>query len=197
MDNKFDNDKELLKKYLNGDELAFEALVKKYTKLIYFFIFRQVKDPQLSEDLTQETFIKVWKNLRKFDFDKSFKTWIFKIAKNLTIDYFRKFKFKEIPFSFFEDEKGFNPVIERIRNPQPLPNQALETKEIKDYVKNLVFELPSTYQQIIYMHYELELSFNEIAEILDKSVNTVKSWHRRALLRLKKIIATKSAPNLP
>lgn len=199
MNNDFNtnDDEVLLKNYLNGDELAFEALIKKYSRLIYFFIFYQTKDSQLSEDLTQETFIKAWKNIRKFDFDKSFRAWIFKIARNTTIDYFRKFRSKEIPFSFFEDEKGFNPVTEKLRDPQPLPNQVLELKEVKDYVKNLVSELPFNYQQIIYMHYELGLSLSEIAKILDKSVNTVKSWHQRALLRLKKALAAKNASDLP
>lgn len=75
MNNKLNtnDDKELLKKYLNGDEFAFEILIKKYSRVIYFFIFHQTKDSQLSEDLTQETFIKVWKNIKKFNFDKSFK----------------------------------------------------------------------------------------------------------------------------
>lgn len=189
------DDKEAIKKFLNGDEFAFESLIKKYTQLIYFFIFRHTNDHQLAEDLTQETFIKVWKKLRKFDIDKNFKNWLFKIAQNVTIDYFRKYKSKEVPFSFFEDKNGFNPIIEKTRDPQPLPDKILETKENQNYVRNLIAELPFVYQQIIYMHYELGLTFTEIAEILGKSVNTIKSWHRRALLKLRKIIVTKNAPN--
>lgn len=190
-----DDDHGLIKKYFEGDEFAFEILIKKYSQVIYFFIFRQVKDHQLSEDLTQETFIKAWKNLKEFDLDKSFKTWIFKIAKNVTIDYFRKFRHKEIPFSFFEDEKGFNPILEKLSSPQPLPDQILAVKETQTYVKNLISKLPLLYQEIIYMHYETGLTLKEIAEILNKPLNTVKSWHRRALLQLKKMILSKNAPN--
>ena len=86
------NDKAIIYEYLKGDQRALEFLVKKYIKPIYSFVYRNVGDVEAAEDITQEVFIRVWKNIRRFDLNKDFKPWIFQIAKNASIDYLRKRK---------------------------------------------------------------------------------------------------------
>jgi RNA polymerase sigma-70 factor (ECF subfamily) len=105
-------DKKLIQQYLKGDEKSLEVLIAKYLKLIYSFVYKNVGDQASAEDITQESFIKVWKNIKKFDQKKNFKPWLFQIAKNTSIDFLRKKK--SIPFSRFENEKGQNVMVESI-----------------------------------------------------------------------------------
>jgi len=86
------SDKKLIKQYLHGDEKSLGFLIKRYLKPIYNFVYRYVSEAASAEDITQETFVKVWKNLNKFDQRKHFKTWIFCLAKNTAIDFLRKKK---------------------------------------------------------------------------------------------------------
>jgi RNA polymerase sigma-70 factor (ECF subfamily) len=98
-------DLKLIKQYLAGDEKSLDVLVKRYLKIIYGYSYRNVGNSADAEDITQETFLKVWKNIKKFDQSKSFKSWIFTIAKNTSIDYLRKKK--SVPFSRFETTRSF------------------------------------------------------------------------------------------
>ena len=87
------NDEQLIAEYLSSEkEEVFRALLNKYTKPVYNFIRQMVRNPTEAEDITQEVFIKVWKNLKKYKLGQNFKTWLFIIAKNSTIDFLRKKK---------------------------------------------------------------------------------------------------------
>ena len=90
-------EEQLVRDYLKGDENSLEILIGQYLKPIYSFIYRYVGNASEAEDITQEVFVRVWKNLKKFDQNKKFKTWIFGIAKNASIDWLRK---KISAFSF-------------------------------------------------------------------------------------------------
>ncbi len=91
MKDNFDlNDKQLVQKFLDGSDEAFEELVGRYLKPIYNFLYQFTKDPDSLDDLTQETFIKVWRNIRKFDRSKNFRVWIYAIAKNKAYDFLKK-----------------------------------------------------------------------------------------------------------
>lgn len=116
-------DKKLIQKYLAGDEAAFSELLKKYLKPVYNFLHRLTSDHSALDDLTQATFIKAWKNIKKFDPNRSFKTWIFTIAKNTAYDYFKKKK--TIPFASFTDAEGTN-KLENISDTDILPLELLE-----------------------------------------------------------------------
>ncbi len=96
-----DSDQKLIANYLAGDEKSLEILINRYLRPIYSFVYRHVGNGEVAEDITQEVFVKVWRNLKKFDQNKSFKTWIFTIAKNTSFDFFKKKK--AIPFSELEN----------------------------------------------------------------------------------------------
>jgi len=174
---------ELIKQYLKGDEKALEVLISKYLKLIYSFVYNNVGSAESAEDITQEVFVKVWKNLKKFDQKKDFKPWIFHIAKNTAIDFLRKKK--SIPFSRFENEKGQNPLVENIA---ATPVNIIGKLSDKETVITAMEGLTEKEQKIITMRHTDGMSFKEIAEAFDESINTVKSRYRRVLGNLRKNI---------
>ncbi|MCX6721516.1 MAG: RNA polymerase sigma factor [Candidatus Staskawiczbacteria bacterium] len=181
-------DKKLIQQYLKGDEKSLEMLIGKYIKPIYSFVYKNVGNQAAAEDITQEVFIKIWKNIKKFDQRKSFKPWLFQIAKNSSIDYLRKKK--SIPFSRFENEEGQNALIENIK---AAPLNLVENLSDKRVLASAMEGLGKNEQKIINLRHVEGLSFKQIAEIFEESINTVKSRYRRTLSGLRKNIE-KSAP---
>lgn len=181
-------DNKLIEDFFSGDERAFENLVEKYLKPIYNFIHQLSKNKSVVDDLTQETFLKAWKNIKQFDKSKNFKTWLFTIAKNTTYDYFKKKK--EIPFSFFEDEDGSN-KLENISEEKKLPDEILYENDLKEDLEANLNKIPEKYKLILVLHYKEGFSLSEISQILKIPYNTAKSSHARALKRLKEVILSK------
>ena len=180
------SDEQLIANYFAGDEKSLEVLILRYLKSIYNFVYRYVNDEHEAEDITQEVFLKMWRNLKKFKKGKNFKTWLFTIAKNTAIDFLKKKKI--IPFSEFEKEDGENKFIETLVDPAPSLDEIFEKTEIDEKIYNAINQLPLKYQIVLFLYYNDQLTFQEIAEILGESINTVKSRHRRALFILKKIL---------
>lgn len=181
------SDKQLITDYLKGDEKALEVLIKRYLKPIYSFTFRFIGNSHEAEDITQEVFVKVWRNLKKFDSQKSFKTWIFSIAKNLSIDWLRKKK--ALPFSNFENEEGKNTFVEKFTDSTSLPDKIFERAGIAQMLNTAIGQLSLKYRMILFLRYNDHFSFREIAEVSGESINTIKSRHRRALIQLKKLLS--------
>lgn len=179
------DDNQLISKVLDGDEEMFAEIVNIYLKAIYNFVYRLAGDRDAAEDLTQETFVKAWKNLKRFDQGRSFKTWLFTIAKNTTFDWLKKKK--EIPFSTFTDEEGES-WLENVADENILPDEILERKNIAEELDIILQKLPPHYRAILLLHHKEDFSLHEIAEILGEPYNTIKSRHQRGILRLKKAL---------
>lgn len=180
------NDKELVSKYLEGDESTLELLIGRYLKPIYSFIYRLVGNSQDAEDISQEVFLKVWKNIKKYDNSKSFKTWLFTIAKNTAYDSLRKKK--EIVFSDFENDDSENGLEDSLVSSEILPELALIKEEDVVALEEAIKKLPPDYRTVLLLKETEELTFEEIGDILNKPMNTVKSHYRRSLLSLKKLL---------
>jgi RNA polymerase sigma-70 factor (ECF subfamily) len=180
------SDSQLIENYLAGDENGLELLVRRYLNSIYSFSRRLTNDAGAAEDITQEVFIKVWKNLKKFDREKSFKAWIFKIARNTAIDYLRKKKI--LAFSDIENEDGENMAIENISDPAPLPDEIFDRQNLKEELETAIKKLPLIFQTVIILHGLEELTFQEISDVLGEPVNTVKSRYLRGLSKLRESI---------
>jgi RNA polymerase sigma-70 factor, ECF subfamily len=180
------SDQQLIADYLTGDEQSLELLIKQYLKPIHSFVYRYVGSTPEAEDITQEVFIRVWRNLKKFDQDKSFKTWIFSIAKNASLDFLKKRK--TIPFSEFENEDGENMITETFVDPSPLPHELLERAGMAQVLTSAMEKLSPKYRMVLFLRYNDHFNFREIAESLGEPLNTVKSRHRRALVMLKKLL---------
>ncbi len=179
------SDNELIIAYKNGEDEALRELVRHHLPNVYRFIFRMIGDAHAAEDLFQDTFIKIWKNLRRFDATKPFRTWTFAIAKNVAIDYLRKKK--HIIFSEIENEDG-REISETVPDIQPLPPEILERADLADRLKNALAELSPETRSIVLMHETEDMTFQEIADALEKPMNTIKSRYRRALLVLRGLL---------
>src|SRR3989338_10910855 len=123
------SDKELIETYFSGDEMSLELLIVRYLGAIFRFVRSIIHVQEDSEDITQEIFVKAWRNLARFDREKSFKTWLLAIAKNTSLDYLRKKK--PLLFSKFEDEQGRNILRETLQDTKPSPHAHAESQEFR------------------------------------------------------------------
>ncbi len=180
-------DEQLVTNYLKGDEKALEVLIKRYLKPIYSFTFRFVGNPQEAEDITQEAFVKAWRKLKKFNSGRgNFKTWIFTIAKNTCLDWQKKKR--AVPFSVLDNEdKGFS-FTEVIKDSASLPNELLEKQDVTITLNKAIKSLSPRYRMVLFLRYNEHFTFREIGEVLEESINTVKSRHRRGIVLLKKLL---------
>ena len=177
----------LISESLAGDEKAFEELLSPYLSPVYSFVLSLTHDVLMAEDVTQETCIKVWKHLGRFDAERSFKTWIFAIAKNTAFDALKKKR--DLPFSAFfrgEDEGVEESWSDRIADEAPLADEVLARAESVELLEQKLQTLPEGFQQILQLRYREDFSLQEISEILGEPYNTIKSRHGRAIFSLKK-----------
>ena len=184
------SDEELARAYIKGDNEALNALIARYLNSVYNFIFKYVHNEYAAEDVTQEVFLKLWKNINKYDAKYKFKTWLYTIAKNTALDHLKKKGL--IAFSDMvsvENEDGFyDPAL---TTTDFLPEKILEKIEDVSMINHAVKTLSPKYREVLTLYYNSELNFREIAQLLKESINTVKTRHRRALLTLKKQLFNK------
>ncbi len=180
-------DEKLVQIYLKGDEKALEELVRRYLPLIYSFSRRYSGNADNITDIAQEVFIKMWKNMRKFDQSGNFKSWIFTIAKNTALDWLKKKN--AVPFSLLQEYDNDDNFEETIADLNQLPAiEKIHKESISRGLALAVGQLQQKYGQVINLYHQKGLNFREISDILDESINTVKSRYRRALSFLKKIL---------
>lgn len=176
-------DDELISEYRLGDEVAFKTLIERYMKPIYTFTFRMTGKQGEAEDITQETFVKVWQKLPKYKMTNTFKAWIFAIARNTAIDRLRK---KRVAlFSDYEDATGKNTFVENLTDPEMLPTKLIERAEQRGLLDKSLLGLDPGDREILTLHYGEDMTFEAIGKLVKKPLNTVKSRHRRALAKLR------------
>jgi len=182
-------DQELVKLYVNGNEKAFELLITRHKDRVYRFILSKVKDPELANDYFQDTFMKVIVTLKGGNYNEEgkFLPWVLRIAHNLIIDGFRKNKkvrFLSETRSASEDYSVFS----RLSNDDLNVLQITCKEELETQVVRFLDELPAAQKEIIYQRLYQDLSFKEIAEIEDISINTALGRMRYALINLRKLM---------
>ncbi len=182
-------DQEIITDYLNGEKEEFTEIVNRYLKMVYNFVYRLVSSEKEAEDITQEVFLKVWKNVKNFDVEKSLKTWIFTIAKNTAFDYLRKRK--DIPMSVFDNDEGENVIEDNLEDIERRPDEVFALAQNKKQINKVIKELSIIQKEVIILKYVNEMSLSEVSEIMDMSKDTVKSHHRRAILKMRKLLSNK------
>jgi RNA polymerase sigma-70 factor (ECF subfamily) len=175
----------LVKSYTEGNETALSILIKRHESKIYGFIYSKIADRDISNDIFQDTFIKVIKTLKNNSYNEEgkFLPWVMRIAHNLIVDHFRKNK--KMPL--FRETEEFS--IFSIMSDDSL---TMESKMIIDQVevdlKKLIQELPDDQKEVVIMRMYQDMSFKEISEITGVSINTALGRMRYALMNLRKII---------
>ena len=164
----------------HGDEKAFAELMNRYKKSVYHMILKMVKNTDDAEDLTIEAFAKAFKNLKKFNPDYTFSTWLFRIATNNCIDFIRKKKLDTFSISStYSDDNGEDVSIE-IRDNNLNPQEEAIKKQKAEIIRDIVTQLPPKYQVLVRLRYFEELSYDEISKELSAPLGTVKAQLHRA-----------------
>jgi RNA polymerase sigma factor (sigma-70 family) len=184
------SDNELVKLYMNGKEEALSVLVKRHKRRIFSYIYLITRSKPLTEDIFQETFFKVIQTLKREQYNEEgkFLPWILRIAKNLIIDHFRKIKKMPSISTVINDEGEETSIFDII--PEVVDNNRdnEETKLFKQVIRSVVNELPADQKEVVIMRTYYDMSFKEIAEITNVSINTSLGRMRYALINLKKML---------
>tara|TARA_R110000868_G_scaffold4211_13_gene26683 strand:- start:84189 stop:84770 length:582 start_codon:yes stop_codon:yes gene_type:complete len=179
------DDSVLVKNYINGEEKALEVLINRHNQRISSFIYSKVLDRDITEDIFQDTFIKVIKTLRKGSYSEEgkFLPWVMRIAHNLVIDHFRKNK--RMPM--FEGSDDFN-IFSVIGDDKLNVEKQLIKDQIDSDLNLLIEELPEDQKEVLMMRIYRDMSFKEISENTGVSINTALGRMRYALINLRKVI---------
>lgn len=180
-------DELLIRRAQSGDEGAFEQLLLAHQKSVYNLCLRMAGNPDDALDLSQEAFIRAWRALGQYQFDAAFSTWLFRLTSNVCIDFLRKQK-RQQHMSLTatdEDESGEEFAVP---DPAPGPEEQAVHNERRQAVAQAMAALPGDYRAVMQLRAVEALSYEQIAEILDIKVGTVKSRLARARAQLRKIL---------
>jgi RNA polymerase sigma factor (sigma-70 family) len=188
MDFQLKSDQDLIHLYINGEEAGLVELIRRYQSKIYTSIYLLVKDEYLAEDIFQDTFIKVINTLKagKYNEEGKFLPWVTRIAHNLVIDHFRREK--RAPTVSNGDDFD---IFEVLGNYDESAEDRLVREQTHKDLKTLIQLLPSEQKEVLIMRHFGDLSFKEIADITDVSINTALGRMRYALNNLRKMMQTK------
>ena len=188
-------DQELVNRFTRGDSSAIEILIKRHKNRVFTYIVLIVKNQQLAEDIFQDTFIKVIRSLRegKYKDNGKFVSWVIRIAHNLTIDHFRK----EKQINTFSNEDYETDIFNSKKLSDGTIEDMLVENQIVKEVRLLIEELPEDQKQVILLRHYGGLSFKEIAEQTEVSINTALGRMRYALINLRKLIEQKNLSLTP
>lgn len=184
-------DETLMLRYQQGDRAAFAQLVRRHQGPLYNFAMRQVRVPQVAEDVVQEAFVRVVQNAADFKHEARFTTWVYTITRNLCIDHLRKRALRKHP-SLDErrgEEKDGPTLGEQTADPRASVEREATGTELKERIARAVDTLPDEQREVFLMREIANLPFKEIAEITGVPENTVKSRMRYALERLQEALS--------
>ena len=180
------SDTTLIAEFISGNSNSFSILLDRYQKRIYGFIFSKVNDPELADDIFQDTFIKVVKNLRlgKYKDEGRFLSWVIRIAHNLIMDHYRKNK--RLPKHESKIE-NFD-LLDRLVEQNTTMEESMIETQIHADLSMLIEELPDSQKEVLRMRLFQDMSFKEIGDQTGVSINTALGRMRYAVINLRKMI---------
>ena len=180
------SDKVLLNNYLLGDRSAISELIERHSRRVRSYIGMMVKDDDIADDIFQETFIKAVKVIDegRYTDNGKFLSWVLRIAHNRVLDHFRRVKSSK---QINESEAGYD-VIGTLRFSEPTTEDEMVHDEIEETIRSLVELLPDEQREVVHLRYYSKLSFQEIAEQTEVSINTALGRMRYALINLRRMI---------
>ncbi|AVK96374.1 sigma-70 family RNA polymerase sigma factor [Lysinibacillus sphaericus] len=161
-------------------DFLLEKMMIEYGDELVRLAFSYVKDTEIAKDMVQNTFIKCYKNVDTFRYDAHIKTWLYRIAINECKDYLKSWHFKMVQVKSF--------IHETAKSIYPSTEKTVIDKYNNEELKDTIFSLPKVYREVVYLYYYESLKTDEIAEVLDIPMNTVKTRLRRAKQRLESMI---------
>jgi RNA polymerase sigma factor (sigma-70 family) len=178
------SDQELVKNYLNGNNASFEILLTRHKSRVFAFIMSKIKNRDLSEDIFQDTFIKVINSLQKGKYNEEgkFLPWMMRIAHNLMIDHFRKeAKMRKVrPTAEFD-------IFDVLDDGNKNQEEVMMQTQVHADLKVLIEQLPEDQKEVLKMRYFEDLSFKQISNLTERSINTALGRMRYALINLRKL----------
>jgi RNA polymerase sigma-70 factor (ECF subfamily) len=183
------DDRALIAQYIDGNEKAFEALVMRHKDRVYRTILSKIKNPALAEDIFQDTFIKVVKTMKLGNYNEEgkFLPWILRIAQNMVIDHFRRNKNYRFISESSSKSDDFN-IFHTLELQDDNIEQVITKEEMESQVVGLIEYLPETQKEILMLRLYQEMSFKDIAEMKDISINTALGRMRYALMNMRKLM---------
>lgn len=173
------DDRRLVEEFLKGEEKSFSQLVERYKERIYLLVWRMVRNREDALDLSQEVFIKAYKNLKRFRHESNFYTWIYRIAVNVALNFARRERFK----SFL----SLSDLSERLASGSS-PSEDMERDQLSGLIDRGIMKLPEKQRMVfILRHYE-EMSVKEVAELVGRSEGTIKASYYQAIKKLQKFL---------
>lgn len=179
------DEKKIIAEVLDGNDEAFAQLVQAYEDKVYALCLRMCSDREDAKDLAQEAFLKAWRGLRFYKQEAAFSTWLYRLTSNVCIDYLRQKKRRSAVSFVTADEENEQPDIP---DPTPTPEQQIIDAQTKEQVADAMAQLEEEFRLVLTLRVVEELSYDEIAEIMDLKVGTVKSRLARAREKLRKIL---------
>ena len=189
MKQELQTDSVLVREYVEGNENALSILVYRHKQKIYSFIYSKVLDRDVTEDIFQDTFLKVIKTIKlgRYNEEGKFLPWVMRIAHNLVIDYFRK----NNRMPKFDNTGDFN-IFSVLGDPSLNIEKQLIKDQIDNDLQKIILELPEDQKDVLVMRLYKDMSFKEIAESTGVSINTALGRMRYALINLRKLIEQKN-----
>lgn len=186
------SDQDLARLSLRGDERAARELVTRFQGPVFSLIYRMVRDRELAEDLAQDVFVRTFNNLNRYDQSYRFSSWLFKIAYNLTVDHLRKKELKTISMHGSPDavspERQAATSID-LESSGEMPDQRIESLELAGYMEDAIGGLREEYRTAVILRHVEGRAYEEIAEIMDIPLGTVKTYIFRARRELRDSLA--------
>lgn len=190
------SDQQLVKSYIRGNENGLGELVNRHKDRVYSYIYIKVRSQALAEDIFQDAFIKVIRTLKsgRYNEEGKFLPWVMRIAHNLVIDHFRKEKKMQMVRSVRSgsDESDEYDILTNIRESAKNVDVEMAESQIKSDVKKLIRQLPDDQREVLIMRHYYNMSFKEISEVTNVSINTALGRMRYALMNLRKMIEEKN-----
>lgn len=176
------SDFELISEFKSGNSEAFNHLVRKYQKKVYWIARKMLGNHADADDVVQDVFVKVYKSLKDFRSDSSFYTWLYRITVNFSISFIRRKKL----FDIIKFDEAFPATLKINSDDNPLLN--LESKEMSTLIEKAIANLPNKQKQVFILRYYNELPYEEISKILKTSVGGLKANYFHALKNIKKYL---------
>lgn len=174
-----------IKQVLKGDQHAYSDIVTLYQQKVYQVCYRMLNNQHEAEDIAQEAFVRAYTHLHTFDLNRKFSTWLFRIATNLCIDRIRKKKPDYYLDAQVTGTDGLN-MYSQISSPDRLPEEEIERMELQERIQYEISCLPEKYRTVIILKYIEEMPLQEISDILDLPLGTVKTRVHRGREALRK-----------